>query len=233
MVGRHMADDQVVVGQHVGEAAVNEMPKNLRRRPVWNGVVVPYFVSWFIDGKACDERYPGAKPDFRVIDMRRAAICRQRNVCWICGKQLGQHRWFIFGPSSALSRTAVEPPSHRDCAMYATKVCPYLASTTAVHRRDKLPEHKVLLDVENEHPGVVVLWSTKDYDLIPLDPSNGVFYYQPHEPDIVEFWREGRKATREEIVQAVDRAIDKNKLRRDEVDIAWRINDLLRWVPDP
>jgi hypothetical protein len=209
-----------------------ELPKYLRTRPTFGGYVVPYFVSWFIGDEQVDERTPGAKPDFKVTDLRRLNICRQRNVCWICGKQLGAYKWFVFGPSSALGRTAAEPPSHRDCAHYAVQTCPYILEPgRAMAPIKKLRPTEHLYDIDEQHPGVAVLWATKGFDLQLVDPSRGVFFFTPHEPDIVEFWYEGRRATRNEIVAAVDKAVVSNKVDRNDRNIAWRIEHLMRYAP--
>lgn len=209
-----------------------ELPKYMRTRPTYGGFVVPYFVAWFIGQEQTDERTPEAKPDFRVTDMRRANICRQRNMCWICGKQLGTFKWFVFGPASALGRVSTEPPSHRDCAHYAVQTCPYLLHAgRSLAPLTNVPPDTHVFDIEPEHPGVSVLWAAKGYDLEPVDPSRGIFYFTPHEPDVVEFWYEGRRATREEITSAIDKAVGNNNLSRDDRDIAWRIEHLMRYAP--
>jgi hypothetical protein len=211
---------------------MKELPKHLRTRPSYGGFIVPYFVAWFVDDQQVDERAPGAKPDFKVTDIRRLNICRQRNVCWICGKQLGSYKWFIFGPSSALGRISVEPPSHRDCAHYAVQTCPYMLTPgRPMQLIKKLRPHEHLYDIDEQHPDVAVLWATKDYGLKAVDPSRGVFYFIPSEPDIVEFWQAGRKATREEVVRAIDKAIVSNNVDRNDRDIAWRIEHLMRYAP--
>lgn len=209
-----------------------DLPKYMRGRPSFGGYVVPYFVGWFLGDKQVDERTPGAKPDFKVTDLRRANICRQRNVCWICGKQLGSYKWFVFGPSSALGRQSTEPPSHRDCAHYAVATCPYMLNAgRSLAPITKLRPNDYVFDIEEQHPGVIVLWATKGYDLVPVDPSRGIFYFTPHEPDIVEFWYEGRRATRRQIVLAIDSAVTLSKVDRNDRDTAWRIEHLMRYAP--
>lgn len=209
-----------------------ELPKHLRTRPSYGGFIVPYFVAWFVGDEQVDERTPGAKPDFKVTDIRRAGICRQRNVCWICGKQLGSYKWFVFGPGSALGRTSVEPPSHRDCAHYAVQTCPYMLTPgKPMQPIRKLRPSEFAYDLNDEHPDVAVLWATKTYGLQPIDPSRGLFHYTPGEPDVVEFWQAGRKATRAEIVAAIDKALVRNNVDRNNRDMAWRIEHLLRYAP--
>lgn len=211
-----------------------EIPKHLRTRPVHGGYVVPYFVAWYVGKEMVDERTPGAKPDFRVTDMRRAVICRQRNMCWICGKQLGSFKWFAFGPSSAVGRISVEPPSHKDCAQYAVRVCPYMLTPGKEMRpvKDLRPSEFTYEDVELHHPGVIVLWATKTSTIQPVDPSRGIYYIVPGEPDVVEFWQAGRKATRAEIKAGIDLVFKNNpQADRNDRDVAWRVEHLMRYAP--
>lgn len=207
-----------------------DLPKYLKARPTYGGYVVPYFVAWYLGDELVDERTPGAKPDFRVVDIRRAAVCRQRNVCWLCGKQLGSFKWFVFGPSSALGRLSVEPPSHKECAHYAVVTCPFMLTPGRGPRETSRPV-EIVPDMQPTNPGLVVLWSTKTYKLIPRDPPRGIYYYEPGEPHVVEFWREGRKATREEIEQSINHALSYNKLDRNDREVAWRVEHLLRYAP--
>jgi len=212
-----------------------DIPKHLRGRPVYNGYVVPFFVSWYLpDGSKVNERTPNAKPNFPIIDMDRAQICRKRNACWICGKQLGTYRWFVMGPGSAITRTALEPPSHRDCAKYAVRVCPFMLNPNKQINNNAARNAVVELigSVPPDNPGVSVLWATKSYDLLPVDPSRGIFYYRPHEPDVVEFWREGRHATRAEIDAAIDRSLARGNATRDDREYSWNVKHLLGFAPD-
>ena len=211
------------------------IPTYLRTRPTWGGYIVPYFVSWFKGDQIVDERTPGAKPDFKVVDMRRAAICRQRKMCWICGKQLGAYKWFVFGPSSAIARKAAEPPSHRECAHYAVQTCPYMLTPgREMHTPDKLrPDEYVFTELDEKHPNVCILWATRGYELIPVDPTRGAFFYAPGEPDIVEFWYAGAKATRKQIDAAIEQVFDHHPhVNRKDRDIAWRVEHLLRFAPE-
>lgn len=216
------------------EGAMRPVPTYLRNRPVWNGYVVPYFVTWFKGDQIVDERTPGAKPDFRVVDMRRAGICRQRNMCWICGKQLGAYKWFVFGPSSAIARKSAEPPSHRECAHYAVQTCPYMLTPgKAMIPPAKLrPDEYVFTELDDQHPNVCVLWACRTYEPIMADPSRGSFYYVPGDPDIVEFWQAGHKATRKEIEAAVEQVfVNHPHVDRKSRDVAWRVERLMRYAP--
>lgn len=209
-----------------------EVPKHLRSRPTYGGFVVPYFVAWYKGTTQVDEREPGAKPDFKVTDYRRLTICRKQGHCWICGKQLGAFKWFVFGPGSALSRTSVEPPSHRDCAHYAVKICPYMLDNSKQYRHPDLKPGQVLIEGSSYHPEVSVLWATKGYKTIALDPSRGMYQFEPGEPTFVEFWYEGRVATRAEVEHAIAERLKQANIDPTSRDMAWRVKHLLSFAPE-
>ena len=101
-----------------------EMPSRIARLPTDRGFPVPWFVAW-IDGK----------PDFRVIAPGRVAEAVNKGKCWVCGGTLFGTRAYVVGPMCAVNRTSAEPPSHRDCARYSAKACPFLSRPT-MRRRD-------------------------------------------------------------------------------------------------
>lgn len=213
------------------------VPHRLKNRPRYGGYIVPYFVAWFKDGHLCNERTKGAKPHFPATDQRRLVSCRQQNRCWICGSPLGTHKAFVFGPASALARASYEPPSHRDCARYAMQVCPYLTNPNAKHAVDKgyeLPEDTTLLpDVSPHHPGVTLIYVTRQYGVEQRDPSRGVVVFLPDAPTQCEFWTEGRRASYKEACDAIQRAILDNRMlemsdEKKKREIAWRVQELLK-----
>jgi hypothetical protein len=191
------------------------IPKNLRSRPSYNGYIVPFFVTWYLGDKQVNETTPGARPSFPTIDAKRQLMCQKRSLCWICGRVMGAFKTFIFGPSSAIVRASMEPPSHRECALYAVKVCPYLTSDRPIntkHDANLRPGEKILPDVSVTNPGLNVLWTCKDYEAKLMDPPRGLYILIPGEPTGVQFFREGRPATHEEVSKALARAINGNKL---------------------
>ena len=50
----------------------------------------------------------------------------KRGLCWVCGEPLGVHKVYAIGPMCVINRTTSEPASHRDCAEFAVKACPFL-----------------------------------------------------------------------------------------------------------
>src|SRR5215469_14120297 len=104
-------------GLHSMAIKLPEVPSRIARLPRDpRGYPVPWFVEW-IDGK----------PDFRVMDARKLKLALREPRCWICGGQLGTYKAFNFGPISAVNGLSGEPPSHRECAIFAAQACPFLS----------------------------------------------------------------------------------------------------------
>lgn len=172
-----------------------ELPVRIKRLPVDSrGYPVPWFVAW-IDNK----------PDFRVIDPKKVALAINEVRCWICGDKMGRYMAFVAGPMCAVNRTSGEPPSHRECAIFAAKACPFLVKPAVERRENDLPADIKMHSQHLAHnPGVALVWVTKGYRGYP---SEGGILYQMGEPTEVLFFKEGREATREEILVAVDKGM--------------------------
>ena len=212
-----------------------EVPKTMQARPTYGGYIVPYFVAWYLDNKPCHEKMPGAIPSFVTIDVIRATHCRTQGLCWCCGKMLGAHKWFVFGPASAVAQQSVEPPSHMDCAQYAVQVCPFILNPDRQMRAPKLPlkeRQEVNPGVATYNPGISVLWATKSYHVVAVSKNKGIYWFEPGEPEVIEFWREGRKATRPEIDAAFDLSLKANSIDPHDREVAWRIEKVMRFAPE-
>jgi hypothetical protein len=68
-------------------------------------------------------------PDFRTVDQERLAKCIRNRLCGMCGERLGKHIHFVGGPLCVENGLFIDPPMHRECAVYALKTCPHLASS--------------------------------------------------------------------------------------------------------
>lgn len=168
------------------------VPERIQKLPVQMGYPVPWFVAE-IDGKY----------DFRVVDPRKMPIAVHSRVCWICGQKLGNSLAFTIGPMCAINRVISEPPSHRECAEFAMKACPFL-NQSQVKRNTK----KIGTEVSpaaghhiERQPGVMCLWITKTYE--PFDAGNGVLF-SLGEPDQVFWYSHGRPATRIEVAKSIE-----------------------------
>jgi hypothetical protein len=169
-------------------------PKRMLDLPVdKRGYPVPYFVDW-IKGE----------PEFRAMDRLKLARCMKHKLCWTCGKKLFDERVFVVGPMCAVNRISAEPPNHRECAQYSAINCPFLSKPKMVRRRDGLQlataEEAPGLMLER-NPGVTLLWYTRSF-LILKEP-NGVLFRMGRAFK-VEWYAEGRQATREEILASIE-----------------------------
>ena len=166
------------------------------------GYPIPYFVQWMKEGQAAEDAEAGAAPDFRVINSPRMERCFRQSRCWICGDVLGRHRVFAIGPMCVINRVTMEPPSHRDCAEFATRACPFMIRPR-MRRNDKnLPAHAPPPGISiDRNPGVMALYETGAYRRFNT-PTGALIRLAP--PDRLDFWCEGRKATRAEIIESIE-----------------------------
>jgi hypothetical protein len=171
-----------------------EIPERIKALPLDDaGRPVPWFVAW-VDGR----------PEFRVIGPGKREEAYRKKKCWVCGQQLGKYLVFVIGPMCALNRISSEPPSHKDCAIFSAKACPFLA-TPRMHRRDRdLPEEAQRADgiMLDRNPGVTLLWVTRSY--WSLSDQMGGFVFQLGPPEQTLWFREGRPAARGEILESIE-----------------------------
>lgn len=158
-------------------AAIPHRMLNLPRDP--RDVPIPWFAGRDADGHLRVTILDGAK----WLD----AVKNRR--CWICGAPLGRYYTFVLGPVQAITRTVTEPPSHRGCAEYAVRVCPFL-SNPARGRFDGVASPNGAL----VNPGVFALWQTLSFEL--GEPRGKLVVGDP----VRVAWRtRGRQATDAEV----------------------------------
>lgn len=168
------------------------MPARIRALPVSDkGFPVPWFVQE-IDGK----------PDFRVADTRKMYVGFTQRRCWICGQHLGRNGALLVGPMCVINRVSAEPPSHRDCAEFAVRACPFLVNPRS-RRNDKgLPEEVMVNNgMVLGNPGVMALWVTRAWDVMRTGKDGVLFTFE--DPTEVTWWTEGRPATGMEALNAL------------------------------
>jgi hypothetical protein len=168
------------------------MPDRFKKLPISDkGFPTPYFVGE-LDGK----------PDFRVIHPDRFADCYNKRLCWLCGEKLGQYLAFVIGPMCSINRISSEPPSHRECAEYAVRACPFLSKPRARRNEEGLPalEDMSAGNPIAHNPEAALIWITKSYK--PIRAHNGVLF-EIGDPVETLWFKEGRKATRAEIDAAI------------------------------
>lgn len=82
------------------------------------GYPIPYFADT-----------SGDRPRFWVIDPDKHRRAVDHMLCGICGYHFGgKPAAFVGGPRSIESRWFTDAAMHEECAIYALKVCPYLAA---------------------------------------------------------------------------------------------------------
>lgn len=169
------------------------VPERMRRLPIdARGYPVPAFVEW-IDGV----------PDFRVMRSDFRVECIARSLCWLCGHELRGRRAFVIGPMCAVNRVSSEPPSHRDCAMFAAMACPFLTLPKAQRREANMPAGTVepggVMLARN--PGVTLVWLTRAFSTFRTDTG---WLIRLGDPIECLWYAEGREATRAEIMASID-----------------------------
>lgn len=170
------------------------LPERMRGLPVdERGYPVPFFVA-YIDGK----------PDFRVMDSAKYRDAIRFRKCWLCGGPLGRFATFVAGPMCGVNRTSSEPPSHLECARYAACACPFLTRPKATRRDAGMPiEKKIVGGVSiDRNPGVALLWTSRSFFM--FGDGRGGRLFNMGDPASVEWYAEGRPATREEVVTSIE-----------------------------
>lgn len=157
------------------------------------GYPIPFFVA-YMDGK----------PDFRVIDNDKWLACVKKSLCWVCGQAMGAHKTFLIGPMGSINRVSSEPPTHLDCALWSVKGCPFLSKPNMVRREDEdteALEKNVAGVMIKRNPGAMAAWTTKTYSIFKTATGPLISI---GDPEHVSWWREGRPATRAEVLNSID-----------------------------
>jgi hypothetical protein len=181
-----------------------DMPPRIQRLPRdERGYPVPRFVEWLKNGKRVEREEPGANPDFRYADFDFRWRAFHNGRCWICGEPTGLHRVYVIGPMCIINRTTMEPACHRDCAEFAASACPFLVRPREKRNAKGLDPHAsapgTLL---KRNPGCVCLYEAKEAKA--FNDGRGGWLIRLGKPDRVDWWAEGRKATRAEIQASID-----------------------------
>lgn len=170
------------------------LPERVARLPIdHRGYPIPWFVAE-IDGKR----------DFRVADGNKRVRAVRERLCWICGERLGAHLAFAIGPMSAVNRNTSEPPSHRDCAEFAAKACPFLILPAAQYRDAHLPSGITApMHMLPGNPGAVCIWITKTFKPYRVaDGAKSDWLIRIGDPVEVLWFCGGATATRDQIMKS-------------------------------
>lgn len=154
-----------------------------------------YPIPWFVP-------YVNGKPDFRGFDGDKLVVAVRHHRCWMCGTQLGRYMTFAIGPMCMITEVISEPPSHLDCLEYAVQACPFLTQPRMKRNEVDLPEDRSVAGIAiRRNPGVVALWTTKNYKVFK---ANGGVLFRLSSPEHIEYYAKGRIATLEEIIESID-----------------------------
>lgn len=157
-------------------------------------IPVPWFVAWV-----------GGKPEFRMADGAKFATAVRQNRCWVCGRRHEPGRvTFVVGPMCGLNRVSAEPPSHLECARYSARNCPFLTRPQMERRgHEEVAARGCSAGVMiARNPGVSLLWTAAGF--APFDDGRGGTLFRLREPLALEFWAEGRPATRGEVERSIE-----------------------------
>lgn len=174
----------------------DHVPARIKMLPVdpVRNIPVPWFVAW-IDGK----------PEFRVADAEKRAAAFVEKRCWVCGDYLGRNVTFVIGPMCGVNRVTSEPGCHLDCAHYAATHCPFLVRPKMDRREggglEELDTKEPAGFMIRRNPGCTLLWTTRSWEL--FDDGRGGVLVKVGEPTMVEWFAEGRPATRAEVEESV------------------------------
>jgi hypothetical protein len=191
----------------------NELRPELSALPKWmrglkveeRGYPVPWFVAWLDENDEPVRRGEGT-PDFRVIYPGATEDAVKHRRCWVCGGPLGRYEAFVLGPMCAVNRTSAEPPSHRDCAIWSARNCPFLSRPHARRRENNMPvesEKHVPGIMLRRNPGVALVWITEHGRWRRRRVPNGLLF-EIGEPTETLWFAEGREATREEVDASIE-----------------------------
>lgn len=170
------------------------LPERIAKLPVNDrGYPIPFFVGT-VNGKR----------DFRFADPKAMMKCVRKNLCWICGQDMSHFKIFPIGPMCCVNRVSAEPPSHIECAEFAVQACPFLLNPNMERREDtttKALEGNVAGVMIKRNPGVTALWVTDRYSR--FDDGRGRQLFEIGPPHAVGWWKEGRLATRAEVLDSI------------------------------
>jgi hypothetical protein len=158
-----------------------------------------YPVPWFVP-------MVNGQPEFRCMDARKLVLAVKAKLCWVCGQPLGTYKTFVTGPMCLISGTNAEPPSHWVCATWSARNCPFLSKPQMVRRENDLPaamEPGAGLAIQR-NPGVTAVATMRGYKVFDDGQGKPLIRMGLDELEHVEWFREGRTATRAEVQASVD-----------------------------
>lgn len=98
--------------------------------------------------------------------------------CNICGSRMGARIVFVGGPKSCENSSFGDPPFHRECALYAAKVCPYILIGGWDRSKGRDAEAwKELAPDADLGPKVNYLYETRSFELSRIHGGTGALFF--------------------------------------------------------
>lgn len=167
-------------------ARILQLPRDPRGYPI------PWFVETLEEGRR----------DFRIMSSRNLVRAVNENRCWVCGGRNHPLLTFTIGPMCAINLTSAEPPSHPECARWSARACPFLTQPRMKRNERGLPEERKVAGLMiARNPGVTLLWTTRRFK--PWSPGRGEVLFEIGKPVRLEWFAEGRAATRAEVLTSI------------------------------
>lgn len=189
---------------------LHPIPDQLKHLPIYRGFPVPFVVLVDAEGT----------PHFKVNDTEKDLLCVTKKICHICGKKLDEF-WFVGGHISAFAPNGAfnDGALHKECALYALKVCPYMAHNQYKAINSMVAMESIASKIKGDVPllynptqsmarlDFFVLAQAKSYRVKPIPP--GITVCIPQRPYLqVEYWKEGQRIHKAEAKQILN---DKNE----------------------
>jgi hypothetical protein len=190
--------EQTEVKEYRKELDIAGLPARMKALPVQDGWPVPWFVAEVVIGSGVY--------DIRLADGRKMPEALRKGLCWVCGQALMKYRVFVIGPMCAINRTTAEPPCHSECAEWSVKNCPFLIQKELKRNTANMPEgvRQAAGCPIQRQPGVALLWYVDKPGYKVFDDGSGRPLLNLSEPFKTTYWREGRPATRAEVIESIE-----------------------------
>jgi len=191
-----------------------------------------YPIPWFV-GEVNGVR------DFRIADQRKRVIGYKDELCWLCGEKLGRYKAFVIGPMCLVNRNTSEPGSHLECARFAALACPHLSRPMAKSRIGQLIDQgaRPLAGALEGNPGACAVYVTTHARAYRV-PDTQDWLIRLGEPESVEWYCCGRRATRAEIdavlaerLPLLQKIADAEGPRAQE-SLALMVTRAKKWLPE-
>jgi len=177
--------------------------------------------------------------DFRLASSAKRVHAVKHRLCWICGQTLGRYLAFTVGPMCAVNLNTSEPPSHRECAEFAAKACPFLTLPDSMYRDKNLPEDaKSMPHLLAGNPGGAVVWVTRSFEPYRVPGSPGAWLIRIGPAVEVQWWVRGHLASRAEALALLEARLPLlEQIAAQEgpdalAALAGMVTACKRWLPD-